>query len=127
MIKDYNIFFERIFLFAGIYNIGAAITFIFGHKWLFPLINNSDLHFPSFMFLAFAFVFVFGIGYLIVSKDLSKNHDIVRLGILSKVLAFFVIIHGCIMNNLPSILYVAAFIDLMWAFIFLHFIRKNSV
>ena len=72
MIKDYNIFFERIFLFAGIYNIGAAITFIFCHKWLFPLINIVDLHFPSFMFLAFAFVFVFGIGYLIVSKDLSK-------------------------------------------------------
>ena len=79
------------------------------------------------MFLAFAFVFVFGIGFLIVSKDLSKNHDIVRLGILSKALAFFVIIHGCMMNNLPSILYVAAFIDLIWAFIFIQFIRKNSV
>ena len=126
MIKDYNVFFERIFLFAGIYNIGAAITFIFGHKWLFPLINISDLHFPSFMFLAFAFVFVFGIGYLIVSKDLSKNHDIVRLGILSKVLAFFVILHGCIMKILPSILYAAAFIDIMWAFIFMYFIRKSS-
>ena len=125
MIKDYNVFFERIFLFAGIYNIGAAITFIFGHKWLFSLINISDLHFPSFMFLAFAFVFVFGIGYLIVSKDLSKNHDIVRLGILSKVLAFFVILHGCIMKILPSILYAAAFIDIMWAFIFMHFIRKS--
>ena len=127
MIKDYNIFFERVFLFAGTYNIGAAITFIFGHKWLFPLINIDDFHFPSFMFLAFSFVFVFGIGYLIVSKDLSKNHDIVRLGILSKALAFFVILHGCMMNDLPSILYVAAFIDLMWAFIFIHFIRKNSV
>ena len=127
MIKDYNIFFERVFLFAGTYNIGAAITFIFGHKWLFPLINIDDFHFPSFMFLAFSFVFVFGIGYLIVSKDLSKNHDIVRLGILSKALAFFVILHGCMMNDLPSILYVAAFIDLMWAFIFIHFISKNSV
>ena len=127
MIKDYNIFFERIFLFAGIYNIGAAITFIFGHKWLFPLINISDLHFPSFMFLAFAFVFVFGIGYLIVSKDLSKNHDIVKLGIISKVLAFFVILHGCIMNNLPSVLYGAAFVDLMWAFVFIYFIKKNNV
>jgi hypothetical protein len=127
VIKDYNVFFERIFLFAGIYNIGAAITFIFGHKWLFPLININDLHFPSFMFLAFGFVFVFGIGYLIISKDLSKNHDIVMLGIISKVLAFFIILHGCIMNNLPSILYGAAFIDLMWAFVFIFFIKKNSV
>ena len=127
MIKEYSGFFNRIFLFAGIYNIGAAITFIFGHKWIFPLINIDDLHFPSFIVLAFAFVFVFGIGYLIVSKDLSKNHDIVRLGIISKVLAFLIILHGCIMNNLPSILYLAAFIDLMWAFIFIHFIRKSSV
>ena len=127
MIKDYSSFFERIFLFAGIYNIGAAITFIFGHKWLFLLINIDNLHFPSFMFLAFAFVFVFGIGYIIVSKDLSKNHDIVRLGILSKILAFFVILHGCAMYNLPSMLYGAAFIDLIWAFIFIYFLRKNIV
>ena len=127
MIKDYSGFFERIFLFAGFYNIGAAITFIFGHKWLFPLTNIDNLRNPSFMFLAFAFVFVFGIGYLIVSKDLSKNHDIVRLGILSKILAFFVILHGCVMNNLPSTLYGAAFIDLVWAFIFINFLRKNIV
>ena len=89
-------------MFAGIYNIGAAITFIFGHKWLFPLINIDDFHFPSFMFLAFAFVFVFGIGYLIVSKDLSKNHDIVRLGILSKALAFFVITVSYTHLTLPT-------------------------
>ena len=127
MIKDYSSFFERVFLLAGIYNIGAAITFIFGQKWLFHLIKIYDLNFPSFAFLAFAFVFVFGIGYLIVSKDLSKNHDIVRLGILSKILAFFVILHGCVMNILPSILYSAAFIDLIWALIFIQFIRKNSV
>ncbi len=127
MIKDYSSFFERVFLLAGIYNIGAAITFIFGQKWLFHLIKIDDLNFPSFAFLAFAFVFVFGIGYLIVSKDLSKNHDIVRLGILSKILAFFVILHGCVMNILPSILYSAAFIDLIWAFIFIYFLRKNIV
>ena len=123
--KNYKGLFERIFLFAGIYNIGAAVTFVFGNRWLFPLINIKDLHFPSFMFLAFSFVFVFGIGYIIVSKDLTKNHDIIRLGVLSKLLAFFVIFHGCIMSILPPILYGAAFIDLIWALIFIFFLKKN--
>ena len=123
--KNYNGMFERIFLFAGMYNISAAVTFVFGNRWLFPLINIEDLLFPSFMYLAFSFVFVFGIGYIIVSKDLTKNHDIIRLGMLSKMLAFLIILHGCIMNILPPILYVAALIDLMWALIFIIFLKKN--
>ena len=67
----------------------------------------------SFMYLAFAFVFVFGLGYIIVSNDLSKSHEIVKLGALSKILAFSIIFHGCIVKTLPPILFIAAFIDLM--------------
>ena len=124
MIKN-NSLYEKLFLFAGIYNIGASIIFIFGYRFLFPLINMNNPLFPSFMFLAFVFVFVFGIGYLIISKDLHKNHDIVRLGILSKVLAFFVIFHGCFINVLPVIFYGAAIIDLIWATAFINFIYKG--
>ena len=116
--------FSRIFLFAGIYNIGASITFIFGYKWLFPLIGMAIPSAISFMYLAFAFVFVFGLGYIIVSNDLKKSHDIVKLGALSKILAFFIIFHGCIVKILPPILYIAAFIDLMWGVIFIYFIKS---
>ena len=117
--------FSRIFLFAGIYNIGASITFIFGYKWLFPLIGMAIPSPLSFMHLAFAFVFVFGLGYIIVSNDLNKSHDIVKLGALSKILAFFIIFHGCIVKTLPPILFIAAFIDLMWGAVFIYFL-KNS-
>ncbi len=116
--------FSRIFLFAGIYNIGASITFIFGYKWLFPLIGMAIPNALSFMYLAFAFVFVFGLGYIVVSNDLNENHDIVKLGALSKILAFFIIFHGCIVKILPPILYIAAFIDLMWGAVFIYFMRS---
>ena len=116
--------FSKIFLFAGIYNIGASITFIFGYKWFFPLIGMAIPNSLSFMYLAFAFVFVFGLGYLIVSKDLNKNYDIVKLGAFSKILAFLIIFQGCNVNILPSILYVAAFIDLMWGAVFIYFIKN---
>ena len=116
--------FSRIFLFAGIYNIGASITFIFGYKWLFPLIGMAIPSAISFMYLAFAFVFVFGLGYIIVSNDLNKSHDIVKLGALSKILAFFIIFHGCIAKTLPPILYIAAFIDLMWGVVFIYFLKN---
>tara|TARA_B100000900_G_scaffold258881_1_gene220655 strand:- start:149 stop:523 length:375 start_codon:yes stop_codon:yes gene_type:complete len=119
--------FSRIFLFAGIYNIGASIIFIFGYKWLFPLIGMVIPSSISFMFLAFAFVFVLGLGYLIVSKDVNKNHDIVKLGTLSKILAFLIIFHGCNVNILPSVLYIAAFIDLMWGAVFIYFIKNIRV
>ena len=116
--------FSRIFLFAGIYNIGASITFIYGYKWLFPLIGMAIPSALSFMYLAFGFVFIFGLGYIIVSNDLNKSHDIVKLGALSKILAFFIIFHGCIVKTLPPILYIAAFIDLMWGAIFIYFIKS---
>ena len=116
--------FSRIFLFAGIYNIGASITFIFGYKWLFPLIGMAIPNALSFIYLAFAFVFVFGLGYIVVSNDLNENHDIVKLGALSKILAFFIIFHGCIVKILPPILYIAAFIDLMWGAVFIYFMRS---
>ena len=117
--------FSRIFLFAGIYNIGASITFIFGYKWLFPLIGMAIPGSQSFIYLAFAFVFVFGLGYIIVSNDLNKNHDIVKLGALSKILAFFVIFHGCIVKILPPILYIAGLIDLIWGVVFIYYLKKT--
>ena len=117
-------FYSRIFLFAGIYNIGAAITFIFGYKWLFPLLGIAITSSLSFMYLAFAFVFVFGLGYIIVSNDLNKSHDIVKLGALSKILAFLVIFHGCIVKILPPILYIAAFFDLIWGAVFIYYIKN---
>ena len=116
--------FSRIFLFAGIYNIVASITFIFGYKWLLPLIGMAIPNALSFMYLAFAFVFVFGLGYIIVSNDLNKSHDIVKLGALSKILAFFIIFHGCIVKTLPPILYIAAFIDLIWGAVFIYFLKN---
>ena len=116
--------FSRIFLFAGIYNIGASITFIFGYKWLFPLIGMAIPGSQSFIYLAFAFVFVFGLGYIIVSNDLNKSHGIVKLGALSKILAFFIIFHGCSVKTLPPILYIAAFIDLMWGVVFIYFLKN---
>ena len=119
--------FSRIFLFAGIYNIGASITFIFGYKWLLPLIGMAIPSAISFMYLAFAFVFVFGLGYIIVSNDLNKSHDIVKLGALSKILAFFIIFHGCIVKTLPPILYIAAFIDLMWGVVFIYFLKNIRI
>ena len=116
--------FSKIFLFAGIYNIDASITFIFGYKWLFPLIGMAIPDALSFMNLAFAFVFVFGLGYIIVSNDSNKSHDIVKLGALSKILAFFIIFHGCTVKTLPPILYIAAFIDLIWGAVFIYFLKN---
>ena len=78
----------------------------------------------SFMYLAFAFVFVFGLGYIIVSNDSNKSHDIVKLGALSKILAFFIIFHGCTVKTLPPILYIAAFIDLIWGAAFIYFLKN---
>ena len=44
------------------------------------------------MFLALAFVF--GLGYCWVGRDLAKNHDIIRMGILGQISVFVISLYA---------------------------------
>ena len=48
--------------------------------------------------------FVFGIGYFWVSRDISGNHDIVRMGIIGKLLVFAGFLIAWFMGEVPLII-----------------------
>ena len=70
------------FIIGALWNWAAGIQFFFWHDTFLPVSTWTPLNYPAIMQLAMSLVFVFGIGYYWVSKDLSKNHDIVKLGII---------------------------------------------
>ena len=76
------------------------------------------------MQLAMSLVFVFGIGYYWVSKDLSKNHDIVKLGIIAKILVFMIFSYHYLTGNMPLLIALCGVVDLIFAILFLEFLMN---
>jgi hypothetical protein len=69
-------------------------------------------------------VFVFGIGYYWVSKDLSKNHDIVKLGIIAKITVFLIFPYHYLIGNMPLLIALFGVVDLIFAILFLKFLMN---
>jgi hypothetical protein len=89
--------YSRFFLVSAIWNFYFSISALamrefnikvaFGEEAVSAVTGNFfATTFYNFMFAA---VLVFGIGYYIVSRDVTRNHGIVLLGIIGK-LCFFV-------------------------------------
>jgi len=84
------------------------------------------LNYPATMQLAMALVFVFGIGYYWVSKDLSKNHDIVKLGIIAKILVFLIFSYHYLFGNMPLMIALFSVVDLIFAILFIEFLKNTG-
>jgi hypothetical protein len=64
----------------------------------------------------------FGLGYYWVSRDLSKNRDLVRLGAIGKLLVFVVFFGHLILGNITLRLVLPSLVDLLFAILFLEFL-----
>ena len=79
-------YYRKMFFIGAIWNWVATITLCFGYKALFPVYDMALPRYPVFLLMFSGLCFVFGLGYYWVSRDLSKNHGIVRMGIAGKLL-----------------------------------------
>ena len=111
------------FLIGAIWNWVATSTFIFGYKILFPLFGMQLPVYPVFFLMFLGLCFVFGIGYYWVSKDLTKNHDIVRLGIVGKLIVFVGLSWAGITGQVHFILIGPGIVDLVFAILFIEFLK----
>jgi hypothetical protein len=66
----------------------------------------------------------FGLGYYWVSCDLSKNHDLVRLGAMGKLLVFVVFFGHLIPGNITLRLVLPSLVDLLFGILFLEFLAR---
>lgn len=121
---DQKSYYKWLFIIAALWNLGASVQFFFWHDPIFALLNMKALNYPAIMQLAMVLVFVFGIGYYWVSRDLSKNHDIVRLGIVAKMLVFFIFSYHYLSGNMPLLIALCGVVDLLFALLFIEFLRS---
>ena len=117
-------YYKKMFLIGAIWNWVATLTFAIGWKFLFPLFGMALPNYLVFYMLFLGLCFVFGIGYFWVSRDISSNHDIVRMGIIGKLLVFAGFLIAWYIGELALIIVGAGAVDLFFAILFIEFLNS---
>lgn len=112
MIASRERFYKGLFLVAAIYDIFLGIIFTFFSKFVFRLLNISDMlpEFGGFISLIGAFLFVIGIAYLLIFLgDLQKNRDLISIGALYKLAYCAIAFYYFAIGNVPHIIFLSLF------------------
>jgi hypothetical protein len=121
--KEYKTFFTI----AAIWNLGAAVLFVgmalFSHQLLRLFLNiipESFLWFYLFMSL----VATFGLGYYWTGQDVAMNRDIIKMGIIGKLLVFILATGGWLTGVITILTAGAGTVDLLFAILFIRILLK---
>ena len=116
--------YRNLFLIAALYDfILGFVFFAFMSFFLEDIFELPLPLYPAFFQAAAAFVFVMGVGFYFVYRNMYRNIDIVKLGIIFKLfytgLAFYYVFFG----GMPWIFSVFGFLDLVFIVFFVFFLR----
>ena len=117
-------YYKWLFIIGALWNWGAGVLFFFWSACILAWLNMQPLNYPGVMQLAMALVFAIGIGYYWVSKDIYKNHDLVKVGIIAKTLACLVLVYHYFIGNFHLLLALCGIVDLIFAFLFIEFLMN---
>ena len=70
-------------------------------------------------------LFVFGVGYYWIPRDLSRNRDLVKLGVIGKPLVFLVFFGHALAHEIPLVLVIPSLVDLLFGALFLEFLMRS--
>jgi len=115
--------YRNLFLIAALYDfILGFVFFVFMRFFLEDIFKLPSPLYPAFFQAAAAFVFVMGVGFYFVYRNMYRNIDIVKVGIVFKLfytgLAFYYVFFG----GMPWIFSVFGFLDLIFIVFFVFFL-----
>lgn len=122
-------YYKSLFLIGALWNILIAVICSAGCIFLTTLFFETfGMPLPSslFPFIAmFSLVLALGIGYYLVSIDISKNHGIITIGVIGKVLIFICCLSFFLLGEANALLLITGIVDLIFAILFLEFLLKG--
>jgi hypothetical protein len=116
-------FFKTFFLIAALYDLilGAVFFVLYG-----PIFSFLDIALPystSYIHLTAGFVFVQGMGYWFVYRNMLRNVDIVRLGVIYKGVYSVVAFYYLLIGQLPDAVFAwFAVLDVLFLIGFVRFL-----
>ncbi|MFZ1862998.1 MAG: hypothetical protein WAU39_02145 [Polyangiales bacterium] len=122
---------STMFFVAALWNFAAALPGLISYEWQFKLLFGDEAYTGDFhqalLFRSFALsVLLFGIGYYLVSRDISQNRGIVWLGAVGKILVFVFFTVAFLGEQVTTLAWTVSIGDLLWALAFLWFLHRTK-
>ena len=116
--------YRNLFLIAALYDFILGFVFFVFLRFFFEDIFRIPLpNYPAFFQAAAAFVFVMGVGFYFVYRNMYRNIDIVKLGIVFKLVYTALAFYYVFIENMPWIFSAFGFLDLIFIVFFVFFLR----
>jgi len=116
-----TVYYKYMFIIGAIWNLAVAIPLLIMSYIITTGLSTLGLiYYQAFL----NSVILFGFGYYIVGRDINKNHGIVLLGIIGKILVFIFFLTYFILGIMTIFEVLAGTIDLIFACLFIEFLIK---
>jgi hypothetical protein len=117
-------YYRRVFLAAAAWNAFAAgaVLFLLTNRMFRMRLGISNPADPLSLQLLASCLLLFGLGYYWVSRALSENHGLVKLGVIGKIVVFILFFGHALAETIPVTLAVPSVVDLLFAALFLEFL-----
>jgi hypothetical protein len=109
---------KYIFQLKAMINWIESLALLFADRWIRELLGEKPLINSEYLQLFVVLVFVIGIGYWWVSQDISRNREIVKLGIYAQSSVFVVLAYQTLIGNVHPFYLIPGVIDLIFAILF---------
>ena len=122
-------YYKILFLVAALYNIINSVIFILVSLVatdLFPLFGVEIP--PSMIWLQLSLILIalLGVGYIMVSRDISKNHGLVFVGGLAKLSFFLMSLIYYFIGDLNILIVLLGSVDLIMVILFIEFLNSQN-
>lgn len=109
---------KKLFLAAGVYDLVLGLVFGLWFKCVYAYCGITLPNHDALIQLPAALIAIFGVGFLMVSRDPVRNRGIITLGILLKV-AYVGIVGGhWLLASMPTIFVPWVVIDFVFLLLF---------
>ena len=115
-------FFRKLFLIAAVYDLILGFLFFFFYKPIYSYFNITLPVYPMYLQMAAAFVIAMGVGYYFIYLNLYRNIDLVKLGIVYKVVYAGLTSYFYFIGSAHVIFLIFAAIDIIFLLLFLNFL-----
>ena len=117
---------KYIFLTKAVINWVESVALLLTDSWIRELLGQEPLTNPEYLHLFLVLVFIIGIGYWWVGKDISRYHEIIKLGILAQYSVFVVLAYHTLVGKLHPLYLIPGVIDLVFAILFSLFLYSYA-
>ena len=115
-------FFKSLFLVAAIYDLFLGLIFLFMYSAIFSFFNIPLPNYTMYLQLSAAFVIAMGVGYYFIYQNMTRNTDLVKLGVVYKTVYCSFAIYFFLKGLAHIIFFWFAIIDLAFLLLFIWYL-----